>query len=61
VRAFQLALQRAPSNTERAAAEKFMARQECILGVAGSEDVERQALGSACRALLNINEVIYID
>jgi hypothetical protein len=61
VRAFHLALQRAPSNAERAAAEKFMTRQESTLAVDGIADVQRQALVSACRALLNVNEVIYID
>jgi hypothetical protein len=60
-RAFQLAVQRSLTISERAAAENLTAKQRRILAVEGSENVERQALVSFCRGLLNINEVIYID
>lgn len=48
--AFQLALQRAPRPTERAAAQKLL-----------GPTPDRLAWVGLCRALLNLNEVIYVD
>ena len=49
-RAFALALQRPPRPTERAAAEKLL-----------TATPDRTAWVGLCRALLNLNEVIYVD
>jgi hypothetical protein len=60
-RAFQLVLQRDPSTSERAAADGLLDGQQTPPLVDGSDDVDRQALTSLCRGLLNVNELIYVD
>jgi hypothetical protein len=60
-RAFQLVLQRDPIPTECTTSEAFLADQRRLSLAAKSDDPDRDALTSLCRALLNINEMIYVD
>jgi hypothetical protein len=62
-RAFALALQRAPTSTELAAARDMLARQRQLLAAAGPSpagDAIRQ-LQPFCAAMLNLNELLYTD
>ena len=60
-RAFQLVLQRNPDPAERAAADEFLADQRKLSVAEKIDDLDRKALTSLCRALLNTNEMIYVD
>ncbi len=68
-RAWSLALERAPTESERAAALAHLAAQHENLAsraaAAGhtlsEEDIHRQALASLCHVLFNTNEFIYVD
>ncbi len=60
-RAFALAVQRPPTAQEVAAAEKLMAAQGRLKADASAAEAERLGLVSFCHALLNLNEVIYVD
>ena len=57
-RAWWLALCRAPSESERAAAVSHLDLQRRNLG---EDEARRQALTSLCHVLLNLNEFIYVD
>lgn len=60
-RAFQLALQRDPSASERLAVERLLADERRLAIGEGIADPEGRALTSFCRGLLNANEMIYVD
>jgi hypothetical protein len=68
-RAWWLALSRAPSDAERAAALAHMDMQcKNFAGQSGGDaksasdaDLRQQALASLCHVLLNTNEFIYVD
>ncbi|HEX2475449.1 MAG TPA: DUF1553 domain-containing protein, partial [Lacipirellulaceae bacterium] len=60
-RAFRLVLQRDPNPTERTASENYLADQRKLSFAEKGNDPDRDALTSFCRALLNINEMIYVD
>jgi hypothetical protein len=67
-RAWWLALSRAPSESERAAALEHLQKQRerfVVSAVDGTSldpvEAERRALASLCHVLLNTNEFIYVD
>jgi len=60
-RAFQLAVQRGPTKAEVQAARALLADQAARVRGEGAHDSEMVALRSLCRALLNLNEVVYVD
>jgi hypothetical protein len=60
--AFQLALQRRPGDNEREAAREFLARHvEKHTATGAGDQAERLAVVDFCRAMLNLNEFVYID
>jgi hypothetical protein len=68
-RAWWLALQRPPTESERSAALAHLAAQQANLRARadgagqqlGDEELHRQALASLCHVLFNTNEFIYVD
>ena len=60
-RAFQLVLQRAPTESERQAVQSLLADQRQRAIAEGTAQPERGALKSFCRGLLNVNEMIYVE
>ena len=60
-RAFQLVLQRAPTEGESRAAQSLLADQTQRAIAEGTAQPERAALKSFCRGLLNVNEMIYVE
>ena len=60
-RAFELVLQRHPTPPELKAAGSLLSDQLQLALSAGAADPDRQAFASFCRALLNCNEMIYVD
>jgi len=61
VRAFQFVLQRPPTRAELKASLNLLADQRQRALAEGTPGPERVALGSFCRGLLNLNEMIYVD
>ncbi|MEX2168362.1 MAG: PSD1 and planctomycete cytochrome C domain-containing protein [Pirellulales bacterium] len=59
-RAFELVLQRDPTLRELDAARSLLSEQQ-LAAAEGATDPDLQAFVSFCRALLNCNEMIYID
>ena len=59
--AFLLALQRPPSGGELEAARNLIADQRALARPDEAAPPERTAWQSLCRALLNVNEAIYLD
>ena len=60
-RAFQLAVQREPTKAEVRAANSLLAEQASRAWREGLKEPETVALRSLCRALLNLNEAVYVD
>jgi hypothetical protein len=64
-RGFQLALGRAPSETERSAALAFLEVQikerQNRENQMPAEEIRRRALADLCQALFSLNEFLYID
>lgn len=60
-RAFRLALQRAPTKVELKSALGLLADQTRRAHAEGAKEPEAVALRSFCRALLNLNEAVYVD
>lgn len=60
-RAFQLAVQREPTKAEARAGRALLADQVEHAQREGSAEPANVALTSLCRALLNLNEVVYVD
>jgi hypothetical protein len=60
-RAFQLAVQREPTKAEVQAAKTLLADQTARARSEGAKEPEAVALRSLCRALLNLNEAVYVD
>ncbi len=60
-RAFQLAVQRPPTKAETKAARDLLADQTQRAAIEGTKEPDTVALTSLCRALLNLNEVVYVD
>ena len=60
-RAFQLALQRDPTESERLAVERLLADERRLAMDEGIADPDGRALAIFCRGLLNANEMIYVD
>ena len=60
-RAFQLVLQRAPTQVELKVSLSLLADQRQRAAAEGASDPGRVALSSFCRGLLNVNEMIYVD
>jgi hypothetical protein len=60
-RAFQLAVQRPPTKAESNAAHSLLADQAERARTEGVKEPEAVALRSLCRALLNLNELVYAD
>jgi len=60
-RAFQLALQRDPTESERLAVERLLANERRLAMDEGIADPDGRALAIFCRGLLNANEMIYVD
>lgn len=60
-RGFALVLQRAPSASELASARSLISEQRNRAGAEKKQEPARVALESFCRALLNLNEMIYVD
>ncbi|HEY2252596.1 MAG TPA: DUF1553 domain-containing protein, partial [Planctomycetaceae bacterium] len=64
-RAFQLALARPPSETERAAALAFLEVQikerQNRESQKPAEEIRRRALADLCQALFGLNEFLYVD
>ena len=58
---FQLALIRSPDADELAACRSLMSRHVDQYRAQGNEWPERMALRDLCRAVMNLNEFIYID
>jgi hypothetical protein len=59
-RAFALAVQRNPSKRELTAALEMLAEQRKFAG-GNAKEANEVALRNFCVALLNLNEVIYVD
>src|SRR5262249_51620341 len=59
-RAFRLALQRPPTDSERGLALGYLSRARAAAGPA-PPGVSRQALAGLCKLLLNLNEFVYLD
>ncbi len=60
-RAFQLAVQREPNKAEVRAGQSLLADQTSRARIEGAREPETLALRSLCRALLNLNEAMYVD
>ena len=60
-RAFQLVLQRAPTEAEMRASLSLLIDQRQRAAAERAPDPSRVALNSFCRGLLNVNEMIYVD
>jgi hypothetical protein len=60
-RAFRLALQRGPTMSELQAGQSLLADQRQRARHEGANDPAHVALKSFCRALLNLNEMVYVD
>jgi hypothetical protein len=64
-RGYQLALARAPSETERAAALAFVETQfqarTTRAAQAQTEEIQRQSLADLCQAIFSLNEFLYVD
>ncbi len=62
-RAYQLALQRGPTDAERQTLVEFLDRQRAMWRQieADEEQAQRSALESLCLLVLNLNEFVYID
>ena len=60
-RAFQLVLQRGPTESELRAVQSLLADQRRRAIAEGTAQPERAALKSFCRGLLNVNEMIYVE
>ena len=60
-RAFQLAVQREPTKAEVRAAKALLGEQAGRTRSEGLKEPETVALRSLCRALLNLNEAVYVD
>jgi hypothetical protein len=60
-RVFQLVLQRDPSEAELESVAGLLAEQQQFVSVKGAADADVQAFASFCRAMLNCNEMIYVD
>ncbi len=60
-RAFQLVLQRVPTEAELRASLSLLADQQERAAKEGASKSGRVALNSFCRGLLNVNEMIYVD
>lgn len=60
-RAFSLALQRSPTKAELKAGRALLADQVQRARSDGISDADTVALRSLCRALLNLNEMVYVD
>ena len=58
---FRLLLQREPSASELAAAQRLLTDQRRRAAAEGATDAERVAWTSLSRGLLNVNELIYVD
>ena len=58
-RGFALAMQRAPAEAEMDAARRLLDTQRRL--VKDQPEPERRALETFCVALLNLNELIYVD
>jgi len=61
IHGFRLLLQREPTAGELAAAQRLLTDQRRRVASEGNADAERGAWTSLCRALLNLNELIYVD
>ncbi len=59
--AFQLAVQREPTKAEVRAAKALLADQTARAQGEAAKEPETVALRSLCRALLNLNEAVYVD
>jgi hypothetical protein len=60
-RAFALVLQRSPITSEVEFARQLLADQSARAATEGAREPRRVALQSFCRALFNVNEMIYVD
>ena len=59
--AFRLALGRAPDADEQTLCLEMLARHARIHAAAQAKAPERAALVDLCRAILNLNEFVYVD
>jgi hypothetical protein len=60
-RAYRLALSRAPSAKELAAANRFIERQKTARAVRKGEDAELHALTDFAQVIFGLNEFVYVD
>ncbi len=60
-RSFQLAIQREPTKAEVLEAKVLLAEQTTRARSEGAKEPDTVALRSLCRALLNLNEAVYVD
>jgi hypothetical protein len=60
-RAFSIALQRFPTKAEMNAGRALLTDQSQRAHSEGTSDADTVALRSLCRALLNLNEMVYVD
>jgi hypothetical protein len=60
-RAYRIAFSRAPTPPEKRLALDFLSRQSAAYREAGREHAEQRARVDLCRALMSMNEFIYVD
>jgi hypothetical protein len=61
IRAFQIALGRAPNKKEVEWSQAFLKSQSESYAKRNSEDPEAAALRDFCHAVINLNEFLYVD